>query len=122
MELAKRNLFGAVKEIIIQSRLRVFRFTNSAFLEFYWHIGKLIIEDEQERKIRANYGSATLKTLSKQLTIEFGKGLIDSNLRNIRAFYKSFPIRDELRHELSWTHYRILARLDTEEKIFKTNY
>lgn len=116
MELAKRNLFDAIKEIIVQSRLRVFRIANSALLESYWHIGKLIIEDEQQGKLRADYGKAILKTLSKQLTLEFGKGFDDSNLRNIRSFYLAFPIRDAFRHELSWTHYRLLSRLDSEEK------
>ncbi|WAC40843.1 PDDEXK nuclease domain-containing protein [Pedobacter sp. SL55] len=116
MELAENVLFNAIKEIIVQSRLRVFRMANSALLESYWHIGKLIVEDEQQEKHRADYGKATLKVLSKQLTLEFGKGFDESNLRNIRSFYRAFPIRDALRHELSWTHYRLLSRLDSEEK------
>lgn len=116
MELAESVLFSAIKEIIIQSRLRVFRLANSALLESYWHIGKLIIEDEQQGKHRADYGKATLKNLSKQLTLEFGKGFDYTNLTNIRKFYLSFPILDALRQELSWTHYRLLSRLDSEEK------
>ncbi|RZK53468.1 MAG: DUF1016 domain-containing protein [Pedobacter sp.] len=116
MELANKNLFDAVREIIVQSRLRVFRTANSELLESYWHIGELIIKDEQQGKQRANYGKSVLKKLSNELTLEFGKGFDESNLRNIRSFYKSFPIRDALRHELSWTHYRLLSRLDSEEK------
>lgn len=116
MEIPQSSLFNNIKEIITQSRLRVFRAANSALLESYWQIGKLIVEDELRGNHRADYGKATLKTLSKQLTLEFGKGFDDSNLRNIRTFYKAFPIRDALRHELSWTHYRLLSRLDAEEK------
>lgn len=116
MELTQNNLFSAIKEIIIQSRLRVFRAANSALLESYWQIGKLIVEDELQGKSRADYGKGTLRKLSKQLTLEFGKGFDDSNLRNIRTFYKAFPIRDALRHELSWTHYRLLSRLESDEK------
>ncbi|MDQ0638566.1 putative nuclease of restriction endonuclease-like (RecB) superfamily [Pedobacter sp. W3I1] len=116
MELSKNELFNAIKEIISQSRLKVFRAANSALLESYWQIGKLIVEDELQGKLRAEYGAATLRTLSNQLTLEFGKGFDESNLRNIRSFYKSFPIRDAVRHELSWTHYRLLSRLDSEEK------
>jgi hypothetical protein len=56
-----------------------------------------------------------LKNLAQQLTIEFGKGFDESNLRNIRQFYLAFPIRDAVRHELSWTHYRIISRLDAED-------
>lgn len=109
MELSKNELFIAVREIISQSRLKVFRATNSVLLESYWQIGKLIVEDEQQGKLRAEYGAATLKILSKHLTLKFGKGFDESNLRNIRSFYKSFPIRDAVRHELSWTHYRLLS-------------
>ncbi|SEQ89901.1 PDDEXK nuclease domain-containing protein [Pedobacter rhizosphaerae] len=116
MELVTNELFLSIKEIINQSRLRVFRAANSALIESYWQIGKLIIEDEQQGKLRADYGKSTLRSLSAALTLEFGKGFDESNLRNIRSFYKSFPIRDALRHELSWTHYRLLSRLDAEEK------
>ncbi len=65
---------------------------------------------------RAVYGDAVLKNLAAQLTLEFGKGFDDSNLRNMRSLYLAFPICDALRRELSWTHYRIISRLETEEK------
>lgn len=116
MELEKNNLFIAVKEIILLSRQRVYRMANSALLETYWQIGNLIVEEEQQGNAKAVYGKATLKNLANQLTLEFGKGFDESNLRNMRAFYKAFPIRDTLRHELSWSHYRLLSRLDTQEK------
>jgi len=116
MELSKNELFNAIKEIISQSRLKVFRAANSALLESYWQIGKLIVEDEQQGKLRATYGKETLKNLSNQLTFEFGKGYDYTNLTNIRKFYLAFPILDAVRQELSWTHYRLLSRLDSEEK------
>lgn len=116
MEIAKKDLFSAIKEIIVQSRLRIFRVANSALLESYWQIGKLIIEDEQHGKLRADYGKETLKNLSNHLTQEFGKGFDYTNLTNIRKFYIAFPIIDALRQQLSWTHYRLLSRLDSEEK------
>ncbi len=110
-------LFTSVKEIILEARQRVFRLVNSNLLETYWKIGQLIVEDEQEGKPRADYGKNVLKNLAQQLTVEFGKGFDESNLRNMRQFYKAFPIRDTLRHELSWSHYRQLCRLDSERKI-----
>jgi len=76
----------------------------------------LIIEDEQNGNDKAEYGKAILKNLATQLTLEFGKGFDDSNLRNMRTFYKAFPIRDTLRHELTWSHYRQLSRHDSEQK------
>jgi hypothetical protein len=89
---------------------------NATLLETYWQIGKIIVEDEQNGAAKAEYGKATLKKLSQQLSLEFGKGYDESNLRNMRAFYRAFPIRDTLRHELSWSHYRILSRVDANEK------
>ena len=109
-------LFSEIKEIILQSRQRVFRMANSALLETYWQIGKIIVEDEQRGKERADYGKSVLKNLANQLTLEFGKGFDERNLNNMRAFYKAFPIWNALRTELSWTHYRLLSRLNSEEK------
>ena len=117
MEISEDPLFQSVKEIIVQSREKVFRMANSTLLLTYWQIGKLIIEDEQKGKERAAYGKYTLKNLSKKLTLEFGKGFDESNLRNMRTFYQAFPIGDALRHELSWTHYRLLIRLNGQDKI-----
>lgn len=116
MDVDKTILFSEIKEIILQSRQRIFRIANSVLLETYWQIGKLIIEDEQQGNKRAEYGKAVLKTLAKQLTFEFGKGFDESNLRNMRTFYRAFPICDALRHELSWTHYRLLSRIEFQEK------
>ncbi len=93
------GLFLTVKEIIIESRSRAYRMVNAVLIETYWQIGRTIVEDNQDGKERADYGKSVLKDLALQLTLEFGKGFDDSNLRNMRAFYKAFPIRDTLRHE-----------------------
>jgi len=116
MEISEDSLFLSVKEIINQSRERVFRVANSTLLLTYWQIGQLIVEDEQQGKERAEYGKFVLKNLSKKLTFEFGKGFDESNLRNMRSFFQAFPIRDAVRHELSWTHYRLLLRQENEHK------
>ena len=115
MELPQ-NLFQSIKAIIIQSRERVYRMANSALLEAYSAIGKTIMQDEQNGKAKAENGKATLKNLATQLTIEFGKGFDERNLNNMRAFYMAFPIWNALRTELSWSHYRLVARVDTEQK------
>ncbi len=110
------SIVTSIKQIIIDSRSRVFRMVNATLLETYWKIGQIIVEDEQKGNLKADYGKATLKNLAKELTLEFGKGFDESNLRNMRTFYKSFPIRDTLRHELSWSHYRLLSRIESQEK------
>ncbi|MEM8528909.1 MAG: DUF1016 N-terminal domain-containing protein [Bacteroidota bacterium] len=57
------------------------------------------------------------KSLSKQLTSDFGKGFDASNLRNIRQSYIVFSNCDAVRHNLSWTHYRHLMRLENEHAL-----
>ncbi|EFK36926.1 hypothetical protein HMPREF0204_11483 [Chryseobacterium gleum ATCC 35910] len=117
MEISEDSLFQSVKEIIRQSREKVFRIANSTLLLTYWQIGKLIVENEQQGKERAEYGKYTLKKLSQKLTLEFGKGFGESNLRNMRSFFHAFPICDALRHELSGSHYRFFLL-----KMIKTIY
>jgi predicted nuclease of restriction endonuclease-like (RecB) superfamily len=111
-----QNLYIAVKQIVQQAKAHVYKIANSTLLQSYWHIGKLIVEDEQNGAYKAEYGKQVLKTLSEQLTEEFGKGYDYTNLTNMRKFYHAFPIVDALRQELSWTHYRIISKLDTIEK------
>ena len=116
MQLENNNLLLSVSEIILQSRQRVYRMVNSVLLETYWQIGRLIVEDEQNGREKAIYGKVTLVNLANQLTLEFGKGFDYTNLTNMRKFYIAFPILDALRQELSWTHYRILSRVESIEK------
>jgi hypothetical protein len=79
-----------------------------------WEIGRHIVEFEQGGAARAEYGARLLPALAESLIQEFGRGFDVSNLRYMRLFYQAFPIRDALRHELSWTHYRILLRVEQE--------
>ena len=87
---------------------------NFAMVESYWLIGQQIVEHEQHGEARADYGKGLLKELAARLTIDFGKGFDESNLRYMRLFYRCFPKRDTLRHELSWSHYRRLISVENE--------
>ncbi|MEJ6080170.1 PDDEXK nuclease domain-containing protein [Vibrio sp. 1-Bac 57] len=107
-------LFVNIRTLLNQSRKQVVQAVNSAMVQTYWQIGQLIVEDEQQGERRAEYGKAVLKALSISLTKEFGKGFDLTNLRKMRALYLCFPIRDALRLELSWTHYRTLTRIENE--------
>jgi len=122
--MQKRNnenlLFSSVQEIIVNAKQLDFQSSNGILLNMYWEIGFLIVENEQGGRSKAAYGKAVLKKLSMQLMQAFGKGFDESNLRNIRQFYFAFPIRDALRHELSWPHYRIISRLETSS--LRMNY
>ncbi|MES2048281.1 MAG: PDDEXK nuclease domain-containing protein [Pseudomonadota bacterium] len=112
-QIAPQNpLLLAIRELVQQARQQILRSVNSAMVQTYWHIGRLIVEDEQQGDARAEYGKQQLEQLSARLTDEFGKGFDVTNLRSMRRFYQAFPIRDAVRLELSWTHYRYLIRID----------
>lgn len=112
LDATNHQLVSGIRQIIEQARQRVYQTVNSEMVQAYWHIGRLIVEDEQQGQQRATYGKQQLQQLSNQLTREFGKGFDASNLRNMRSFYLCFPNRDALRHKLSWTHYRLLIRIE----------
>ena len=108
-----RAFYSEIKKILTNARNKVYQTANFAMVEAYWQIGKSIIE-EQKGEERAEYGSGLLKELSKQMTQDFGKGFTVSNLKNMRQFYLNFPNSYALRSELSWTHYRLLMRVENE--------
>ena len=108
------SLVDNLGELIRQARLKALRAVDTAQVQTCWQIGRHIVEFEQEGARRAGYGKQLLASLAKALTAKFGKGFDASNLRYMRQFYQAFPICDALRHELSWTHYRRLLRVDND--------
>ena len=108
------NLAIKIENIIRESRQTAYRAIDFTMVMAYWNIGKVIVEDELHWE-RADYGKKILKNISIRLTKEFGKGFDESNLRYMRLFYKMFPICDALRHELSWTHYRSLIKIENKD-------
>ena len=110
--LEKNNsnqLYGQIKEILTTARAKAYSAVNFAMVEAYWLIGKQIVE-AQDGNERAEYGTQLLKYLSEKLTRDFGKGFEERELRKIRQFYLTFPIRDSLRPELGWAHYRKIMK------------
>lgn len=112
------NYIAEIKEILSLARQKTYAAVNAAMIEAYWQIGKRIVEEEQKGKERAEYGEAILKNLSIALNSEFGKGFSYANLRNFRQFYLTYPnpeICYALRSKLTWTHHRLIMRIDDSE-------
>ena len=109
------NMFNNIKELVINSRNKVYDAVNTEMLNLYWNIGKAIIEIQQGDE-RASYGETVLEKLSQKLTNEFGKGFSIINLRRMRKFYCLFQIRSTVLNELSWSHYLELIKIDEEPK------
>lgn len=93
-----------IKLVLEQGRRRAASRVNHEMLVTYWNIGRIIIEHEQKNPDRAEYGTATLKRLSRELTEAYGKGFSRSNLQNMRLFYLDYPICQTLSGKLSWSH------------------
>ena len=110
-----QTLLAALRELIAQGRQRALRAVDMVQVQTCWEIGRHIVEFEQGGENRAVYGKKLLSSLAENLTREFGKGFDASNLRYMRLFYQAFPMCDALRHELSWTHYRTLLRVESAE-------
>lgn len=108
-----QNFYNEIRNILLTARNKVYHIANFAMVEAYWNIGKSIIE-EQGGNEKAEYGSGLLKELSKQMTHDFGKGFTVTNLKYMRQFYLTFPNGHALRDELSWTHYRLLMKVEND--------
>ena len=95
-----KSLYNDIKIILEDARQRSYRAVNFLMVEAYWNIGRLIVEEEQKGKRRADYGSFLIEDLSKKLTKDFGKGFSENNLWYMRQFSISFPILHAVRGEL----------------------
>ena len=106
-----------IKDIISSGREIAYQTTNKIIVLTYWHIGKRIVEQEQNGKERAEYGKALMDVLSEELTKEYGKSYSKRNLQYFRKFYLAFPdeqIVNACVHNLDWTHFRSLLRVADE--------
>lgn len=103
-----------VKSIISQARVSVGRAVNFAMVDAYWQIGKEVIE-RQGGAERAKYGDGLIKASAARLRGEMGKNIDERELRKMRQFYLLFPIRDALRPELGWAHYREILSVQDEK-------
>jgi DUF1016 N-terminal domain len=116
MELAPKNdyqtLISQIAATYQQGQQRAVLAVNTHLVETYWQIGQYIVEFEQGGHAKAEYGKELLPKLSKDLMLALGKGFSLSNIKRMRQFYLAFPIGAELPHQLSWTHWVELLKID----------
>ena len=82
------NLILDISGLLEESRRKVYCQINNILVQTYWQIGKYIVEFEQGKDERAQYGAGLLKKISKDLTKRYGKGFNERSLRNYRQFSK----------------------------------
>ena len=124
------ELFRYLRTLVDTAEASRGPFPKFALVEAYWHIGRIIVEIEQQGQQRADYGIHLIETLSQQLTDTFGKGYSLPNMWRFKQFFLAFPIlstngreltslRQYLRSELCWSHYRLLMQLENlQERAF----
>lgn len=110
IEKVSQNIYGEIRQSIIQVQNKVQQAVNFGMVQLYWEVGRRL--DEACNGQRADYGKEILKVLSTKLTEEFGKAYSVRNLQMMRQFYVAFPIANTLCSQLSWSHYRLLMRVN----------
>ena len=116
------ELINTIKELVYNSRKNILRNINSEIISTYWNIGKLIIDQESQDNISEKSSRQLLIELSKELTLQIGKGFSRSNLTYMRLFYLKYPDGVTLSHQISWGHYYELLKIDdTLERKFYEN-
>ncbi len=121
MQIEKQNLYTKVTELLNQARQNVAQTINNTMATAYFKIGRMIVEEEQQGKERAEYGKHILNELSEKLVTEFGKGFSKRNLEQMRQFYLTYSIAQTVsaQFKLTWSHYLKLMRItDVNERNF----
>jgi predicted nuclease of restriction endonuclease-like (RecB) superfamily len=117
-KISDSSLYYKIASILEESRRFVATTVNTAVVQTYFEIGKLIVEEEQHGNVRAEYGKETLKNLSTKLTANYGKGFSVTNLKQMRDFYLTYQIRQTVSDQftLSYSHYLFLMRIDNPDE------
>jgi len=115
--LISQSIIADIQDIIHDAKDNAIRLVDHERTLMYWQIGQRIFEEEQQGKDRADYGNYLTKFIADQLEPEYGSGFSKRQIELFRQFYRTFPIANALRSQLGWTHYKILLRLDSQDKI-----
>ena len=84
------NFFENVAQIIEQARQFVGRTADLTMCVTYFEIGRMIVEEEQDGKVRAEYGKGLMRELANFLTDKFERGFSLSTLKNAKQFYNVY--------------------------------
>ena len=115
--LVNKSIISDIKNIIAHSKDNAIRAVDHQRTLMYWHIGKRIFEEEQQGKERADYGKFLTKYISEELEPEYGSGFSKRQIELFRQFYRTFPNTNTLYSQLSWSQYKIIIRLESQDKI-----
>ncbi|WP_259016779.1 PDDEXK nuclease domain-containing protein [Emticicia fluvialis] len=115
--IISQSVITDIKAIILNAQEKAIRSVDHERTMMYWLIGQRIFEEEQQGKDRADYGNYLTKFVAEQLEPEYGSGFSKRQIELFRQFYRTFPIANTLYSQLSWSQYKLLIRLDNQDKI-----
>lgn len=116
LEKTNGKMIEDIKDVIISSRNKVAYEVNKTMLLAYWNVGRIIVENEQNGNIKAEYGKQVMKELSKELRKTLGSGFSVSNLQYMRRFYLKYQKQQTLSVKLSWSHYCELLSIENDDE------
>jgi predicted nuclease of restriction endonuclease-like (RecB) superfamily len=119
---AYQHLLGKISTTYTHGQVKATNAVNVQLLETYWQIGQHIVEFEQGGNVRAEYGKALISNLAKDLSLLHGRGFSRSNIVYMRLLYLRYPISEKPSHQLSWSHFVELLKIEDElERKFYEN-
>ncbi|MGF7076905.1 PDDEXK nuclease domain-containing protein [Mucilaginibacter sp. 3215] len=114
--LINQSVIADIQAIILQAKDKAIRLVDHERTLMYWQIGQRIFEEEQQGKDRADYGNYLTKFIADQLEPEYGSGFSKRQIELFRQFYRTFPIANTVYSQLSWSQYKVIIRLDSQDK------
>lgn len=108
------KIIEEIKEVITNSRKKISYQVNNTMIIAYWNVDRIIVENEQNGNIKAEYGKQTMRELSKELRKSLGPGFSVSNLFHMRKFYITYPKFQTLSGKLNWSHYCELLSIEND--------
>ena len=101
-----KTLLTEIKLKLKAAQLRAAAAVNQQLLQFYWEIGKLILDKQQASK----WGDKLINALETDLRASFPdtEGFSRTNLKYMRRFaeaYPTFKIGQTLSGQLPWSHH-----------------
>lgn len=117
-EFENNGILGKVIGLLNKARTEIVSNVNKTMVYTYYEIGRIIVEEEQKGKGRAEYGLQLVEELSQKLSKEFGKGFSSTNIKQMRSFYNIYSKGQTASDEfnLSWSHYLKLMRIDDDNE------
>lgn len=104
------SLLTDLKQLIQSARQRIATAVYSTQTLLSWHLGRRLLR-ENLHGARAEYGKRILVTVSRELTVEYGRGFSYAELARMVQFAQLFPeesIVVTLSQQLSWSHFHAL--------------